>query len=373
MKKRATATVLLVVPLALGGYVGTASAAGTHEVRDAGAVKVNSAKTDVTLNGAGANSVAPFYDTVFAEYEKANPGVTINYSPAGSSVGVSDIEAGTVDFGDSEIPMAPADLDKAKPVVGNVLQLPVDLGGVAISYNIPGAPDGIKLGGVVLAGIFDGTITNWDNPLIASVTGVKDLPNLTIVPVHRADSSGPGWDFDQYLIDTSPAWVKAIGTTVASKSWPEATVGVGEQLNTGVATYIQQTSGSIGFVEYAYARKNKFDNAALRNADGKYVAPDFQTITASGKHSPKLSWSNFNIVNVPGATSYPVVNFSWALIDQTQKDTAVGQALKNLFTWVVTTGQKYSNYLGYAKLPKGAVALAKLTLTELQNGSGKPL
>jgi phosphate transport system substrate-binding protein len=372
MQKRATAA-LLVVPMALGGNIATASAASSHVTTAAAAVKTSSGTTDVTLDGAGANSVAPFYDTVFAEYEKANPGVTVNYSPAGSSVGVSDIEAGTVDFGDTEIPMAASDLEKAQPVVGNVLQLPVDLGGVAISYNVPGAPDGLHLGGVVLGEIFDGTITNWDSPLLKAVTGVKDLPNLTIVPVHRADSSGPGWDLDQYLIDTSPAWAKAIGTTVPSKSWPEATVGVGEQLNTGVATYVQGTPGSIGYVEYAYARKNRFDNAAVRNAAGKYVAPDFQTITAAGKHAPKLSWSNFDIVNLPGATSYPLVNYSWALIDQKQANVTTGKALKALFTWVVTTGQKYSNYLGYAKLPKGAAALAELTLTELKNSSGQSL
>ena len=333
----------------------------------------DSGGTSVTLNGAGANSVAPFYQTVFAEYQKANPSVTVNYSPAGSSVGVSDIEQGTVNFGDSEIPMAAADLQKAQPVVGNVLQLPVDLGGVALSYNLSGVPSGLHLSGPVVADIFDGNVTNWDSPEIAKVTGDKNLPNLPIIPVHRADSSGPGWDLDQYLIETSGTWVKKIGTSTPSKSWPEAKVGVGEQLNTGVATYIAQTPGSIGFIEYAYARKNNADVAALQNLSGRFVAPDFQSIAASGQHAIKLSWSNFNIIDVPGKASYPLVNFSWALIAQKQSDTATGEALKALFSWVVTSGQKYSNYLGYAQLPKNAVALAKLTLTELEDGNGKPL
>ena len=128
----------------------------------------------------------------------------MNYSPAGSSVGVTDIQQGTVNFGDTEIPMSAKDLAKAK---GTVLQIPVDLGGVAISYNVAGAPKGLKLDGPTLARIFDGTITNWDSPVIAAVTGDKRLPNLAIVPVHRADSSGPGWDLDEYLIKTSPVWV----------------------------------------------------------------------------------------------------------------------------------------------------------------------
>ena len=133
----------------------------------------------------------------------------MNYSPAGSSVGVTDIQQGTVNFGDTEIPMSAKDLAKAK---GKVLQIPVDLGGVAISYNVAGAPKGLKLDGPTLARIFDGTITNWDSPVIAAVTGDKRLPNLAIVPVHRADSSGPGWDLDEYLIKTSPVWVAKTGT-----------------------------------------------------------------------------------------------------------------------------------------------------------------
>jgi phosphate transport system substrate-binding protein len=379
MKKRATAAALMIVPLVVASGCGTASAAGTkgasapaHGARSE-AVEPQSSTQDITLNGAGANSAAPFYDTVFAQYEKATPGVTINYSPAGSSVGVTDIEEGTVNFGDSEIPMAASDLDKAKATVGNVLQLPIDLGGVAISYNLPGAPSGLKLSGPVLADIFDGTVTNWDSPEIAKVTGDKKLPNLAIVPVHRADSSGPGWDLDQYLIDTSPAWVKAVGTTTPSKTWPLATVGIGQQLNTGVATYIGQTQGAIGFVEYAYARKAKFAVAALENQAGDFVAPDFQTIEAAGKKATHLSWSNFDIVYSKGAQSYPLTNFSWALLAQKQSDTTTGDALKALYSYVITTGQKYSNFLGYATLPKIAVTIGKLTLSELQNSSGQPL
>lgn len=371
MSKRATAAALLTVPLTVACGLGTAGAATRAPVSPT--VKAHSSTQDITLNGAGANSVAPFYDTVFAQYEKVTPGVTINYAPAGSSVGVKDIEEGTVNFGDSEIPMAAADLQVAQTNVGNVLQLPVDLGGVAISYNVPGLKGGLQLNGEVLADIFDGRVTNWDNPEIKAVSHVKDLPNLPIVPVHRSDSSGPGWDLDQYLIDTSGNWVKAIGTTTPSKSWPLPNVGIGQALNTGVATYISQTKGAIGFVEYAYARKARFTNVALRNASGQFVQPDFQALEAAGRGATHLSWSNFNIINEKGNNVYPLANFSWALIAQKQSNAATASALKALFTYVTTTGQKYANYLGYANLPKIAVTIGRLTLSELKGPNGSPV
>ena len=316
----------------------------------------------VTLDGAGANSIDPFFEKVFYDYHKANPAVTVNYSPAGSSVGVADIEQRTVDFGDSEIPMAQADLAKAQ---GPVLQLPVDLGGIAVSYNVPGAPNGLKLDGAVLAGIFDGTIVNWDSPAIAKVSGVGGLPNLPIVPVHRADSSGPGWDLDQYLIKTSPAWVSKTGTTKPSKSWPLPTVGVGEQLNSGVATYISQTQGAIGYVEYGYALKAGFDNVAVHNAAGAFVVPSEASIASAGSHATALAWNNFNIIFEPGKSTYPLANFSWTLVYKNQPNAAKAQALRALFAYVVTTGQAEAGPLGYAPLPANAVALAKLTLAQL--------
>lgn len=374
MKKRATAAALVMVPLVAAGGSATAIAVGAAATTvPVAAAKAHSSTQDITLNGAGANSIEPFYATVFAAYEKANPGVTINYSPAGSSVGVKDIEEGTVNFGDSEIPMAASDLQVAQPKVGNVIQLPVDLGGVAISYNLPGVKGGLQLNGEVLADIFDGRVTNWDAPEIRAVTHIKNLPNLPIIPVHRSDTSGPGWDLDQYLIDGSANWVKAIGTTTPSKAWPLPSVGIGQDLNTGVATYIAQTKGAIGYVEYSYSRKADFTNAALLDASGQFVQPDFQTIEAAGKKATHLSWSNFDIINEKGTNVYPLANFSWALIAQKQQDTTVGDALKALFSYVVTTGQKDANVLGYAKLPGIAVTVGKLSLSELENGSGKPL
>ena len=326
--------------------------------------------SSATLDGAGANSVDPFFERVFYDYHQANSKTTVNYSPAGSSVGIKDVQQGTVDFGDTEIPMSSTDLAAAP---GPVLQVPVDLGGVAISYNLPNAPKDLKLSAAVLAGIFDGSITKWNDPQIAAVTGVSNLPSTSIVAVHRADSSGPGWDLDQYLIKTTPAWVTKIGTSKASKTWPLANVGIGQQLNSGVANYIKQTPGAIGYVEYGYALQAGFTNAALQNAAGDFVSPSITSIAAAGAQASTLSATNFSIIDESGASTYPLANFSWTLIPQKQADTAKGIALGKLFDYVVTTGQQVSSSLGYAPLPANVVSLAQQTLATLQGSSGSAL
>jgi phosphate transport system substrate-binding protein len=251
--------------------------------------------------------------------------------------------------------------------------VPVDLGGVAISYNLPRGPKGLKLDAPTLAGIFDGTITEWNAPEIAALNPGASLPSTNIVAVHRADSSGPGWDLDAYLIKGSPAWVAKVGTSTPSKTWPLASVGVGEQLNSGVANYVKQTAGAIGFVEYGYALQAGFVNAALENQSGSFVAPSIAAIAAAGAQAPALSPSNFSIIDEPGAGTYPLANFSWTLLDQKQTDTTKGIALGKLFDYVVTTGQQVSPGLGYAPLPASVVALAQKTIASLESSTGGPL
>ncbi len=322
------------------------------------------------VNGAGANSIQPFFTRVFYYYNQANHGVSVNYSPAGSSVGVTDIEQGTVNFGDSEIPIP----SPATGTSGAILQVPVDLGGVALSYNLPGVGGGLKLDGPTLAGIFLGTIKNWNDPHITALNPGTNLPSTAIVAVHRADSSGPGYDLDQYLIDTGgSAWTSSKAGTTASTKWPITTVGVGEQLNTGVAGYIQQTPGAIGFVEYAYSLQASFTNAALKNQAGSFVTPSQSSIASAGAQASGLSASNFNIVNGPGAGTYPLANFSWTLLYQKQSNTTLGVVLGKLFDWVTTTGQQQAAALGYSPLPANVVSLAHQTLLGLENSAGKPL
>jgi phosphate transport system substrate-binding protein len=377
---RGAAVALLAVGLTAAACSSTPKAAGTSGNHAAskctssapGGVLSTACDTQsptATLTGAGANSISPFFTAAFYAYNQANHNVTVNYSPAGSSVGVTDIQQNTVQFGDSEVPI-PA------PATGNngaILQIPVDLGGVALSYNLANVKTGLKLDGPTLAGIFLGKITNWDNSAIAALNPNVKLPNLPIVAVHRADSSGPGYDLDQYLIDTGgAAWTAAVGSK-PSTHWPVTTVGVGEQLNTGLATYVQQTAGAIGYVEYGYALQAKFTNAALKNKAGAYVTPSSSSIAAAGSLASSLSASNFNIVDGSGSGTYPLANFSWTLLYQMQSSTSVATALGRLFDWVITTGQSHAATLGYSPLPANVVALSHRTLLQLQTTGGKSI
>ncbi|HEX6393766.1 MAG TPA: phosphate ABC transporter substrate-binding protein PstS [Acidimicrobiales bacterium] len=321
------------------------------------------------LTGAGANSAQPFFARVFYYFNQADHAVTVNYSPVGSSVGVSDIQQGTVQFGQSEIPIP----TPASGSGGAILQVPVDLGGVALSYNVPGINGGLHLDGPTLANIYLGNITHWNDPAIANLNPGITLPSTTIIAVHRADSSGPGYDLDQYLIDTGgPAWTAKAGNS-SSTHWPVSNVGVGQQLNTGVASYIQQNPGAIGYVEYAYALQANFNNIALRNQTGSFVTPSRTSIAAAGANAASLSASNFNIINGPGAGTYPLANFSWTLLYQKQSNANVGIALGKLFDWVSTTGQQQASTLGYAPLPANVVTLAHQTLLQLDGPNGQPL
>jgi phosphate transport system substrate-binding protein len=325
----------------------------------------------VTLNGAGANSIYPFFQPVFYDYNLKDPNTTINYNPAGSSVGVSDIQQGTVNFGDSEIPLTAEQLGAAQNP--QILQIPVDLGGVALSYNLPGVTARIDLDGPTLAAIFEGEVTNWDSPAIAAVTHLKNLPNLRIVPVHRADSSGPGYDLDAYLIKTAPGWATRIGTSTPSRSWPLPKIGVGEQLNTGVATYIKQTPGAIGFLEYGYSLESGFTSAAIKNRTGTFVTPSEKSIAAAGFAAHKLTPFNFSIIYEPGMNTYPIANFSWTLVYRKQSSTSLGIALGKLLYYVVHQGQKLAGKLGYAPLPPDVDAYAIRTIERLEGPSGNLL
>lgn len=324
----------------------------------------------MTLTGAGASSVNPFFTRAFYDYHLANKEVSVNFSPSGSSVGVADIRAGTVSFADSEIPIAAP----ASGTGGTILQIPVDLGGVALSYNLPGVAAALRLDGPTLARIFLGTIARWNDASIAALNPGVSLPGLAIVPVHRADSSGPGYDLDQYLIDAGgPAWTTRIGTTTPSTHWPLASVGVGEQLNTGVASYIGQTAGAIGYVEYAYAVQAGYHDVALKNAAGAFVAPSETSISAAGAQATSLSAGNFNIVNGSGASAYPLANFSWALLFRKQPSTDQGIVIGKLFDWVTAAGQAPAGSMGYSPLPTNAVSLAHQTLMTLETSSGAPI
>jgi phosphate transport system substrate-binding protein len=325
------------------------------------------------LTGIGASSIEPFYGKVLYQYNKLNPGVTVNFTGSGSGPGVTAIEQNTASFGQSEVPMTASQLAASK---GPVLQVPVDLGGVAVSYHVSGVSGGLKLDGPTLAKIYLRQITTWDDPAIKALNPGVNLPSENIIPVFRSDTSGPGYDLDQYLIDTSTTWTGAIGSSSPSTTWPtagRATGNSGEDLNAGVANYIQETEGSIGYVEYSYALEANFTNAALLSKSNTYVTPSVSSIANAGATATALSPTNSNIIWSAGSQTYPLANFSWALMYQKQSSTNTGIVLGKLFQWVTTSGQGYSSGLGYAPLPSGAVNLAHTTLLGLETSSGSPI
>jgi phosphate transport system substrate-binding protein len=338
-----------------------------------GALSKNTTTTpSAALTAVGASSIQPFYGRVLYQYGLLNKLVTVSYAPSGSGPGVVAVEQNTASFGQSEIPMTAAQQALAK---GPVLQVPVDLGGVAISYHVTGVPAGLKLSGPVLAQIYLRQITTWSDPAIKALNPKVKLPNENIVPVFRSDTSGPGYDLDQYLIDTDATWsTDAAGK--AATAWPTAgrvAGDSGEQLNSGVATYIKQTEGAIGYVEFAYASQAKFTNAALLTAAKTYVAPSITTIANAASSAKSVSATNFSLILSKGKATYPLANFSWAIFYQEQAATNTAVVLGKLFEWITTTGQTYSKALGYAPLPPAIVTLAHKTLLTLETSTGQPI
>ena len=260
-----------------------------------------SASALTVINGAGSTFDQPFFNLGFYEYQKTvNHGTSVNYASIGSGGGEQQIEQNTVSFGATDVPMMASDL--AQATGGPIVQVPVALGGEAISYNVPGIANHLHITGPVLAEIYMGKITNWDDNTLDNLNPGVNFPNQPIVVVHRADASGTSYAFTNYLADVSPTWKKqvGIGKTV---DWP---AGVGGKGNEGVAGLVKDTPGSIGYVELNYALVNNFQFMALQNPMGSYVLPSLASTAAEAALLPKVSSTNFAIVDLKGNKSaYP--------------------------------------------------------------------
>ena len=261
-----------------------------------------------TINAAGATFPAPIYQKWFEEF-KARTGVQINYQPLGSSTGIKQLTEGTVDFGASDVPMTD---DQIKACKIKPLHFPTVLGAVVITYNVPGVATDLKFSGDTIANIYLGAITKWnDGRIAADNPGVK-LPATDIIVVHRSDGSGTSGIFTDFLAKVSPTWKTKVGAA-NSVSWP---VGLGGAQNAGVAGLVKQTPGSIGYVELIYAVQNKMAYASVKNADGKFVKPSFESVTAAAAAMNKEMPDDFrvSIGNGPGGGTYPISSFTWLLI-----------------------------------------------------------
>jgi phosphate transport system substrate-binding protein len=298
------------------------------------------------INGAGSSFDYPAFTKWFEAYSAVDSAVHFNYQPVGSGAGKQQLIKQIVDFGASDAPMSDENLAAAP---GKILHIPVVAGGVALTYNLPGGPK-LKLDSQVIAGIYLGTINNWNDPKIAALNPGVSLPDLAIVPVHRSDGSGTTFIFSDYLACVSPDWKKTVGSGMAVK-WP-GNSGLGAKGSEGVAGQVKQISGAIGYVELAYADNNKMSYADVKNSSGNFISPAPDSVSAALATAAIPADFRFSMVNAPGAKAYPIAGPSWVLIYQDQTNSPkTGKKLVAFLKWAVTDGQKLSPALDYAPLP----------------------
>ena len=306
----------------------------------------NAAAADVT--GAGASFVYPAMSKWSADY-KAATGKQVNYQSIGSGGGIAQIKAATVDFGSSDAPMKPEEL--AKYGLG---QFPSVIGGIVPVINVAGVQAGaMKLDGETLANIFLGKITNWNDPAIAALKGGLKLPDQKITVVHRSDGSGTTFNFVNYLSKVSPEWKTSVGEGTSVK-WP---VGIGGKGNEGVAAYVKQIKGGIGYVELSYALQNKMAYSRLKNAAGNFILPSDESFAAAAASAEWAKSKDFFLVmtNAPGNDSWPITATNFILMYKKPKNLAGSKNAKEFFRWVYANGGPQATALGYVPLPPALV------------------
>jgi phosphate transport system permease protein/phosphate transport system substrate-binding protein len=315
-------------------------------------------------------------DTWRVDYQKVQPGVNINYQSIGSGGGVKQFTEKTVDFGASDAPLTQNESKKASGAV----HIPETIGSVVAAYNIPSIPDkGLKLSGEVLADIYLGKITKWNDPKIQSLNTDKTLPGDDIVVVHRSDGSGTTFVWTDYLSSVSTAWKDQLGKG-KSVEWP---TGIGAPGNEGVANAIKGTPNTIGYIELSYALTTNTPFAFIQNKEGKFVEPSLESTKAAVQSYvstlPKGDgdWSNVTLVNAVGADSYPIASFSYILLYKEMStdpnlDQAKAKSLVDFISWAITDGQKAAESLDYVPLPDGVVKLNQDTIKSL-TFKGQPI
>ena len=342
----------------------TACSGGDSGSKDS-STAASSSGGSVDLTGAGATFPYPLYSKWFADYA-ASTGVKINYQSIGSGGGIRQLSEGTVDFGASDSPMKDEEIAKAK---GPVMHFPTVLGAVAVTYNLPGVATGLKLSGPVLADMFAGRITKWNDAKIASLNPGVTLPNDDILVVHRTDGSGTTFVFTDYLSAVSPAWASGPGRG-KEVAWP---VGLGGKGNDGVAGQVKQTPGAIGYVELAYAKQNNLPFAAIQNKAGSFVVPSPEGMTAAAAgiaaKLPANTDYRLSIVNADGANAYPISSFTWILVYTQQADSVKGRKLPDFLKWALTEGEKQAAALDYAPLPESIASRLTARLDSIKVGA----
>ena len=315
----------------------------------------------IQINGAGATFPNPIYTKWFAEYNKLHADVEINYQPVGSGAGIRQLSNQTVFFGATDGPMTN---DQLLAAPGKVLHFPTMLGGVVPIYNTPNVRDDLKFSGALLADIFLGKITKWNDPRIAKLNAGVNLPGTDITVVHRSDGSGTSYIWVDYLAKVSPEFLKRVGVNTAV-NWP---TGVGGKGNEGVAGLVTQVPGSIGYVELIYALQNKISYASVQNSNGEFLKASVESVTAAASAAAAKMPADFrvSITNAPGKGVYPISSFTWLLFYENPKDKTQAKTMVDFMKWALTDGQKYCTELGYAPLPDGVVKLEMSALVKIK-------
>jgi phosphate transport system substrate-binding protein len=320
------------------------------------------------LNGAGATFPQPLYTKWFDIYN-TQTNVKINYQGVGSGSGITQITAGTLDFGASDGIMTDAQVKAAEAAFGPILHVPMTSGAEAIIYNLEGIKSGqIKLTGDVLANIYLKKITNWNDPAIAALNPGLTLPNHAIAVVHRSDSSGTTYIFTNYLSKVSSTWSTQVGNATAV-SWPGDVGGAG---NAGVAAQVQIIPGAIGYVELAYAIQNNLPWCLLQNKSGKFLEPSLAGTTAASVGITLPDDMKVTITDSSNADAYPICGFTWILAYVNQKDAAKGLALANMLWWNIHNGQQYAAPLSYGALSPAVVTKAEAEILSMKY-NGQPI
>ena len=311
------------------------------------------------LTGAGATFPYPIYSKWFSEYAAAHPGVEINYQSIGSGGGVRQVTAGLVDFGASDMPATDEQLAASKI---KLIHIPTVLGAVVPIFNVPGVSD-VKFSPEVLADIFLGKISMWNDGRIAKDNPGVKLPDQKIIVVHRSDGSGTTYIFTDYLSKVSKEWAGGPGKG-GSPSWP---VGVAGKGNEGVAGLVRQLPGALGYVELIYALQNKISFGEVKNAAGNWERASIAGVTESAASVKQMPADyRVSITNAPGAHAYPISSFTWILVPLKSQDPAKGKVIKDLLSWIVNYGENEVSALSYAPLPKNVVEKELKTIYALQ-------
>ena len=315
----------------------------------------------IQINGAGATFPAPIYTKWFSEYNKLHSNVQINYQPQGSGAGIRLLTNRTVFFGATDGPMTQ---DQLQAAPGRVLHVPTVLGAVVPMYNIPGFTGELKFSGQLLADIYLGKITKWNDPAILKLNAGANLPAADITVVTRSDGSGTTYIWTDYLSKVSPEFKKTVGVNTSVK-WP---TGVGGKGSEGLTGMVRQTPGTIGYVELIYALQNKISFGSVQNSAGTFVTASIDSVTAAADAAASAMPADFrvSITNPPGKDAYPIASFTWLLVYEDPQDKAQSQAMVDFMKWALADGQKFARDLGYSPLPKTVADLALKSLGKVR-------